>query len=122
MGEDFIMLNDSHQYAEAVGWQAPVIHVDGPCGAPAQNYKDYKVLLLVVSAHLETVQPVIPACLGNCAVSTYASGDDRAATAQHVPARSGLTRYDGSLCCMQSQVLVKLSYVHQLQSSNHIAW
>lgn len=42
-----IFVNESDGLVEAMGWSAPIIHVDGPCGAPAQNYKDYKVLLLV---------------------------------------------------------------------------
>ena len=44
-----VMSSQSERYADALGWAAPLIHIDGPCGAPAQNYKDYKVLLLVVS-------------------------------------------------------------------------
>ncbi len=44
-----VMSGQSERYADALGWPAPLIHIDGPCGAPAQNYKDYKVLLLVVS-------------------------------------------------------------------------
>lgn len=42
-----VMSGQSERYADALGWPAPLIHIDGPCGAPAQNYKDYKVLLLV---------------------------------------------------------------------------
>ena len=46
---DSVMSGQSERYADAMGWPAPLIHIDGPCGAPAQNYRDYKVLLLVVS-------------------------------------------------------------------------
>ncbi|KAL0020140.1 hypothetical protein WJX77_006430 [Trebouxia sp. C0004] len=42
-----VISGQSERYADAMGWPAPLIHIDGPCGAPAQNYKDYKVLLLV---------------------------------------------------------------------------
>ncbi|KAA6420141.1 MAG: hypothetical protein FRX49_09990 [Trebouxia sp. A1-2] len=44
---DSVMSGQSERYADAMGWPAPLIHIDGPCGAPAQNYRDYKVLLLV---------------------------------------------------------------------------
>ena len=51
MGEDFVLLGESGHHDDGWSWKAPIIHVDGPSGAPAQNYKDYKVLLLVVSAN-----------------------------------------------------------------------
>ena len=57
MGEDFVMLDEHARHEEEWSWKAPIIHVDGPSGAPAQNYKDYKVLLLVVR---------VPACILPC--------------------------------------------------------
>ena len=58
MGEDFMMLDEHGRpvHEDDMSWKAPIIHIDGPSGAPAQNYKDYKVLLLVVSAHLHSVR------------------------------------------------------------------
>ena len=50
MGEDFMMFDSPDRHEDEMSWKAPIIHIDGPSGAPAQNYKDYKVLLLVVSA------------------------------------------------------------------------
>ena len=55
MGEDFMMLEENNHHKDEMSWRAPIIHVDGPSGAPAQNYKDYKVLLLVVSTDLQSV-------------------------------------------------------------------
>ena len=49
--EELVFANESDRFVGVMGWQKPVIHMDGLCGAPAQNYKDYKVLLLVVSTH-----------------------------------------------------------------------
>ena len=46
--QEEVLLRESEQHADAAAWDAPIIHLDGPAGAPAQNYKDYKVLLLVV--------------------------------------------------------------------------
>ncbi|KAL3159009.1 hypothetical protein ABBQ32_011011 [Trebouxia sp. C0010 RCD-2024] len=46
-GDSSSFFDESDSLVEAMGWKAPIIHVDGPNGAPAQNYKDYKVLLLV---------------------------------------------------------------------------
>lgn len=46
----FSFLTQSERYADDAGWKTPIIHIDGPCGAPAQNYKDYKILLLVVNS------------------------------------------------------------------------
>ena len=49
--EELVFANESDRFMGVMGWPKPIIHIDGPCGAPAQNYKDYKVLLLVVSTH-----------------------------------------------------------------------
>ena len=76
MGEDFMMVDEHgrHVHEDDMSWKAPIIHIDGPSGAPAQNYKDYKVLLLVVSANLHSVR-LSHACLSlrllecNCAIS-----------------------------------------------------
>ena len=56
MREDFVMLSEDGCQSDEMSWKAPIIHVDGPSGAPAQNYKDYEVLLLVVSTNLQLVQ------------------------------------------------------------------
>lgn len=60
MGEESINPSESNHHEGVVGWKAPIIHVDGPCGAPAQHYKNYQVLLLVVSANLHHA---VPACM-----------------------------------------------------------